>query len=862
MNPTIRIITIAFFAAFTLLPVRAQVPNILNYQGRVTIGGTNFNGIGQFKFALVRNDNTFVWRNDGATNGGEPATAVDSLVQQGLYSTLLGDATLSNMAAIPASVFTNQNINLRVWFSGGGTNAFVQVSPDQRIGSAAYAARAASADSVSGDVFIGPTNSLSFEGSTDNAFETRVQVADPTADRSIILPNSDGTLALTTDTVPLSRLGAVTAGDVLLGNSVGAVSGTQISGDMTISSIGVAAIASGAVTSTKIADNAINSAKIINGTIVDADISASAAILDTKLATISTAGKVANSATTASSANSPSAIVARDASGNFSAGTITATLNGNSSSATSAATASTLATGRTISLTGDVTATTSTFDGSANVSAAAAIASNAVTSGKIANGTIVDADISSSAAIAGSKVTPVFGAGSTSGGTNPVVGGGQNNSATADYAVVGGGVVNSNRGVASFIGGGQGNSVLAGATNIFVGGGEHNVADGLGTVIAGGVDNRVDYAYGAVGGGISNTNTSVIGTIAGGAQNAASGNLGTIAGGSLNKVFGFANTVGGGESNSVNAVAYATIAGGIENLCGVNASYASIGGGSGNTAWRTAATIPGGTSCEAESYAFAAGRRAKATNEGSFVWADSLDADFSSLGTNTFNLRASGGVFIRGDTNSGRLTIFPATSDRSSQIFLSENTTRTLGMILRYDGTAANNPLNFIGLTNGVETAPILTVSRAGRVGVGQPAPTATFQVVNATCDGSTWVNSSDRNLKTSFKPVDGGEILRKVSGLPISEWTYKASTNGSRHVGPTAQDFRAAFGLGDNDKTISTIDPSGIALAAIQGLVEELKDRDKTIEELKAKSAEVDVLKSELRALRDQVQSALPPAP
>lgn len=73
----------------------------------------------------------------------------------------------------------------------------------------------------------------------------------------------------------------------------------------------------------------ITSAMIADGTIVNADINASAAIADTKLATISTSGKVANSATTATSANTASAIVARDASGNFSAGTITATLSGN-----------------------------------------------------------------------------------------------------------------------------------------------------------------------------------------------------------------------------------------------------------------------------------------------------------------------------------------------------------------------------------------------------------------------------------------------------------------------------------------------------------------------------------------------------
>jgi hypothetical protein len=68
----------------------------------------------------------------------------------------------------------------------------------------------------------------------------------------------------------------------------------------------------------------VNSDAIEDGAIVNADIAAAAGIVDTKLATISTAGKVANSATTATSANTASAIVARDASGNFSAATMSA----------------------------------------------------------------------------------------------------------------------------------------------------------------------------------------------------------------------------------------------------------------------------------------------------------------------------------------------------------------------------------------------------------------------------------------------------------------------------------------------------------------------------------------------------------
>jgi microcystin-dependent protein len=124
---------------------------------------------------------------------------------------------------------------------------------------------------VTGDITLGTNVGIQFEGATDDTRETRLIAADPTADRTITLPNVSGTV--------------VTTGD------------------------------SGTVTSAMIADNSI----------VNADINASAAIVDTKLATISTAGKVSNSATTATSANTANAIVARDASGNFTAGTITGT---------------------------------------------------------------------------------------------------------------------------------------------------------------------------------------------------------------------------------------------------------------------------------------------------------------------------------------------------------------------------------------------------------------------------------------------------------------------------------------------------------------------------------------------------------
>jgi hypothetical protein len=108
-----------------------------------------------------------------------------------------------------------------------------------------------------------------------------------------------------------------------------------------------------------------------NASIVNADINASAAIVDTKLATIVTAGKVSNSSTTAASAVVANAIVARDSSGNFSAGTITAALTGTASSATA------LATARTIQGV--------SFDGTANITVATAGSGISVTGTAIAN---------------------------------------------------------------------------------------------------------------------------------------------------------------------------------------------------------------------------------------------------------------------------------------------------------------------------------------------------------------------------------------------------------------------------------------------------------------------------------------------
>lgn len=120
----------------------AATPGIVNYQGRIQVNGADFPGAsGQFKFALVSGAGTTTyWSNDNtSTSGNEPTAAVTLPISKGLYSVLLGDTQLTNMtSAIPATVFANSDVRLRVWFNDG-TNGSQQLSPDQRIAAVGYA---------------------------------------------------------------------------------------------------------------------------------------------------------------------------------------------------------------------------------------------------------------------------------------------------------------------------------------------------------------------------------------------------------------------------------------------------------------------------------------------------------------------------------------------------------------------------------------------------------------------------------------------------------------------------------------------------------------------------------------------------
>jgi N-acetylneuraminic acid mutarotase len=139
------------FSLATVSLSSAQVPQMIHYQGRVGVGGTNFDGAGQFKFSLVDGGPTTfltLWSNDGTgTDGAAPDNAVALGVHKGLYSVLLGDTNLSNMTAIPSGVFTNADVRLRVWFDDG-SHGWQQLSPDQRVAAVGYAMVADTAQTV------------------------------------------------------------------------------------------------------------------------------------------------------------------------------------------------------------------------------------------------------------------------------------------------------------------------------------------------------------------------------------------------------------------------------------------------------------------------------------------------------------------------------------------------------------------------------------------------------------------------------------------------------------------------------------------------------------------------------------------
>jgi hypothetical protein len=260
-----------------------------------------------------------------------------------------------------------------------------------------------------------------------------------------------------------------------------------------------------------------------------------------------------------------------------------------------------------------------------------------------------------------------------------------------------------------------------------------------------------------------------------------------------NTASGNFSVVAGGESNSASNY-FGTVSGGRMN--DAPGDYGTVMGGSNNVASGRASTAAGGAGNVASGdRSFAAGSRAHAAHDYSFVWnGDTQGRTTSSLAEGDFVVYAP-----------GRVRLFAGAWG-----------------------------------TGGCEVG---TVDFGGNLSC------------YGTITAAQFVTSSDRDLKSAMAPADVDQVLARVLSLPIAEWSFTDAPD-VRHLGPTAQDFRAKFGLGNSERGIATVDADGVALAAIQGLSARLESREAALRaEVTAKGAEIEILKREIAALRQSVE-------
>jgi hypothetical protein len=354
---------------------------------------------------------------------------------------------------------------------------------------------------------------------------------------------------------------------------------------------------------------------------------------------------------------------------------------------------------------------------------------------------------------------------------------------------VSGGVYNMARGnYAAIAGGGSGleaDSNSATGNSTFIGGGRGNVASGTVSTVGGGEDNISSASRSVVAGGIRNTASNIQAAVGGGEDNLASGSHATIGGGENNAVSGPHSTIGGGQNNSASDTT-SVVSGGQNNQA---TGYASaIAGGGFNEALGSYSTVGGGVENNAGGLNSTIPGGYQNIANGNYSFA----AGRSARSANT-------GSFVWGSSNIGDTTRSPL--DYSV-------TFRCQGGARFY--TAAS------GTTTGVGLAP----------------------------GGGAWANLCDKNQKRFHGNVNTCEVLQKITTLPLHLWSYKTQVASIKHIGPTAQDFYAAFGLGDEETSITTVDPDGVLLAAVQELAKQNAELRRMVQALMAEQQQSEVKK------------------
>ncbi|UCH87697.1 MAG: hypothetical protein JSU97_04800 [Dehalococcoidia bacterium] len=358
--------------------------------------------------------------------------------------------------------------------------------------------------------------------------------------------------------------------------------------------------------------------------------------------------------------------------------------------------------------------------------------------------------------------------------------------------------------VPNLIGGYSGNAVTDGSGAATIsGGGEsglpNRVTDGSGTV-GGGADNTAgnddgdggNAEFATVGGGRHNNASGPDATVGGGHGNQASANNATVGGGLSNTASGAAATVSGGVENTASGN-NATVSGGASNQA--QNAHATVGGGYSNDASAEGATVGGGGSNTASGYTAVVGGGVMNTAGG---YAASVPGGGENTALGDFGFAA------------GRL----ANAAQNGCFVWGDSTTTTVSC----------------------DSTDEFVVQAGGGLEFYSSSDLSTYCNLNA--GGNSWSCSSDRDLKENFTPVDGQAVVAALAEMPISMWNSKAQDDSIRHMGPVAQDFYAAFGLGEDELSIGSGDIDGVALAAIQGLYELSQEQAERIDALEARVA------------------------
>jgi hypothetical protein len=141
----------------------------------------------------------------------------------------------------------------------------------------------------------------------------------------------------------------------------------------------------------------------------------------------------------------------------------------------------------------------------------------------------------------------------------------------------------------------------------------------------------------------------------------------------------------------------------------------------------------------------------------------------------------------------------------------------------------------FINYIHGASSYGIWQLNGAGSPGafnVGHDASSGNGAYLS---NSGVWTNASSRTFKDAFAAIDPVEVLHKLVSIPVQTWFYKDNHSDGLHMGPIAEDFAATFGLGSNEKYIGTVDESGVALAAIQGLNKKVETENATLKQQNA---------------------------